>query len=330
MSLVAEQPIKQRAEEFLAESSPVSTPPISVPYGQPRRRTLRARAGLALASVFSDVFGPREPRAFGILMYHRIADVVPGKPRPTWNVQPERFERQLAGLLRRGWQAWPLKQVLDYLDRDLPIPRKTFVVTFDDGYANNLSQAGPILTKLGVPATLFLATAYLDSKRPFPNDDWSAAGQPGVPTEAWRPLSTEECERLVANGLIELGAHTHTHDDFRGRPDDFAADLTENLRVLRERFGVEKPPFAFPYGTVSEGFAAPALSCLVRDAGLTCALNTEAGIIRPGVSPFAWGRFEAEDHDSPRTLAARLGGWYEVVRNLSRRTLSKLKSRNSH
>ena len=49
-------------------------------------------------------------------------------------------------------------------ERGLPIPRKTFVVTFDDGYVNNLTQALPILTRLGVPATVFVATAYLDSQ----------------------------------------------------------------------------------------------------------------------------------------------------------------------
>jgi peptidoglycan/xylan/chitin deacetylase (PgdA/CDA1 family) len=250
---------------------------------------------------------------------------VKGKPKPTWNVPPERLERQLTGLLRRGWQAWPIKQVLSYIERDLPLPAKTFVVTFDDGFANNLTQAAPILTRLGVPATLFLATAYLDTKAPFPSDDWTVAGQPGVPTEAWRPLTTEECQRLIASGLIELGAHTHTHADFRGRPDAFAADLAENLAVLRERFGAERPAFAFPYGTVADGFVNSELTRVVRDLGLSCALSTEAGVVRTGDSPYAWGRFAAEEHDSARTLAARLGGWHEAVRKLSRRSISNFK-----
>jgi peptidoglycan/xylan/chitin deacetylase (PgdA/CDA1 family) len=318
MTLVAEKPTS-------AASTTTERAPLRVPRGPVRRRTLRKTAGLAVATLFSELCGPREAHAFGILMYHRIVDPVPRKPRPTWNVPPARFEKQLTGLLRRGWEAWPLKQVLEYIERDLPLPRKTFVVTFDDGYVNNLTQAAPILTRLGVPATLFLATAYLDSKEPFPSDDWSAAGQPGVPTEAWRPLTTEECHRLAANGLVELGAHTHTHADFRGRPVEFATDLAENLRVLRTEFGVDRPTFAFPYGTVSTGFASPELAGVARKLGLVCALNTESAIVRRGDSPFAWGRFTAEEQDSARSLAAQLGGWYEAVRNLSRRrgTLSR-------
>jgi len=275
---------------------------------------LRERAVIGVASVFSDLLGPREKRAFGILMYHRVANPPPGRAKPTWNVSPRRFEQQLKGLLWRGWRPWPLRQVLECMRRDLPIPRKTFVVTFDDGYANNLIQAYPILTRLSVPATVFLATAYLDSSRPFPSDDWSAAGVPGVPSETWRPLTSEECVRLTANGLVEFGAHTHTHADFRGRTEAFAADLQQNLTVLQERFGVEQPAFAFPYGTKGDGFASAELASAAREAGVACSLTTERTIVRAGDSPFDWGRFAAEEHDTARTLAARLGGWQEALR----------------
>jgi peptidoglycan/xylan/chitin deacetylase (PgdA/CDA1 family) len=192
------------------------------------------------------------------------------------------------------------------------------VVTFDDGYANVLTTAYPILTRLSIPATVFLATAYLDSKRPFPSDDWAAAGQPGVPLETWRVLTSDECHRLIANGLIELGAHTHTHADFRGRPDEFAADLRQNMAILRERFSVERPALALPYGTKADGFACSEFAAAARGVGVSCCLTTEATVVRPGDNPFDWGRFAAEEHDTARTLAARLGGWQEAVRQMKR------------
>lgn len=292
----------------------------NVPLGRAtalRRGLKRVLAGGAW--LLNECCGPREKQAFGILMYHRVADAVKGKPNPTWNVPPERMEEQLAGLLDRGWQAWPLSQVLDHTRRGLPIPRKMFVVTFDDGYANNLHFALPVLTKLGVPATVFLATAYLDTGMPFPNDDWVCAGQPGVPTSAWRPLTTAECRQLTANGLVELGAHTHTHADFRGRPDALAEDLRENLAILRERFGIERPAFAFPYGTKCEGFASPALVRVVQEAGLPCSLTTQDDVVRPGDSPFDWGRITANDYDRAATLASRLGAWHSALRKLANR-----------
>jgi peptidoglycan/xylan/chitin deacetylase (PgdA/CDA1 family) len=312
----------ERPDACAMEVAPSSPRP--VPRGQPRRRvSLKERAILGIASLFSDCCGPREQRALGILMYHRVANPVPGQPLPTWNVTPRSFEQQLSGLLARGWQAWPLKQVLACLERNLPIPRTTFVVTFDDGYVNNLIHAHPILTRLRIPATLFLATAYLDSDRPLPSDDWSVAGQPGVPSESWRPLTSEECRRLIGNGLVELGAHTHSHTDFRGRPAAFAADLRQNLAVLRERFGIERPVFAFPYGTKMDGFVSPELVSAAREVGVLCSLTAESRIVRHGDSPFDWGRFIAEEHDTARTLAARLGGWQDVVRRLGKAALRK-------
>jgi peptidoglycan/xylan/chitin deacetylase (PgdA/CDA1 family) len=293
------------------------------PRGNVRQVGWKRLALGCVAAVVNDCLGPREKQAFGILMYHRIANPPPGQPPPTWNVPPRLLERQLAGLLGRGWVAWPLRQVLDFVHRDLPIPRKTFVVTFDDGYANNFLHAYAILTRLRVPATVFLATAYLDSPQPFPSDDWQSAGKAGVPGDTWRPLTTDEAQRLMANGLVELGAHTHTHADFRGKPDTFVADLKQNLDVLRERFGVERPPFAFPYGTKSDGFASRELTDAARQAGVMCSLTTEGRLVRPGDSPFEWGRFAVEEHDTARTLAARLGGWHEVLRGLGRRVIGK-------
>ncbi len=291
---------------------------LRIPRGLSRRVGLKERAVVAVAAALNDLLGPRVKRAFGILMYHRVASPPPNWPKPTWNVPPWRFEQQLEGLLSRGWRPCALSQVMECLRRDLAIPRKTFVVTFDDGYANILHQAYPILTRLSIPATVFLATAYIDSNQPFPCDDWAVAGQAGVPSDAWRPLTTEECRRLTANGLIELGAHTHTHADFRGRPDEFAEDVRQNLTILRAWFQVAQPAFALPYGTKSDGFASDELASAARAAGASCCLTTEGTIVRAGDSPFDWGRFAAEEHDTARTLAARLGGWQEALRGLKR------------
>jgi peptidoglycan/xylan/chitin deacetylase (PgdA/CDA1 family) len=318
MSLVTEEPLPAAGEGGI----PVETAPPRVPRGGPRRAGLKHRALSWLSAGMGACLGPREPQAVGILMYHRIANPVPDHPPPTYNVTPARFESQLRGLLDRGWQAWPLRQVLSCHARELPIPRKTFVVTFDDGYANVLIHACPILTKLHIPATMFLATAYLDSPYPLPSDDWPAAGRPGVPREAWRPLTTEECRRLAANGLVELAAHTHTHADFRGQPEALLADLRQNLAVLQERFNVGEPAFAFPYGTTAEGFAGGELARAAREAGVACALNTDGELVRPGDDPFHWPRLEVEDWDTAATLAGKLGGWRSALRTLGRRALN--------
>lgn len=277
-------------------------------------RTWRGRLLRWLAGACHDGWGLYGPPAAGILMYHRITDEIPGLPRPTWNVPPRRLAAQLEGLLVRGWQAWPLERVLEHHQRGLAIPRRTFVVTFDDGYANNLYQALPILQRLGVPATVFLATAYLDSPGPFPFDDWEAAGTPRVMSEAWRPLTTAECRQLLASGLVRLGAHTHTHADFRGQPERLRRDLAQCQAVLRDLFFIESPPLALPYGTPEDGFAAAELIAAAREAGVSCCLTTEPERIGPQQSPFGWGRRGVEAEDTAATLAGWLSGWENVLR----------------
>lgn len=279
-----------------------------------------ARWGLLRSAVpFRRWLGRAAEGSFGILMYHRITPNVPGVPSPTWNVTPQQCRRQLAGLLRRGFRPFRLRDLIDHYDTGTVIPANGFAVTFDDGYANNYTQALPILRDLNVPATIFLATGYLDSDRPFPIDDWSAAGSPDVPDDSWRMLTSDEAARLNADDLIELGAHTHTHADFRDRPEALRADLAECLSVLATKFGIENPTFAFPYGTKHLGFVDAELTSVARSAGVRCALTTESEIITPQRSPFEWGRFHVNCSDTGGTLAVKLTGGFDLMRRISRR-----------
>lgn len=276
-------------------------------------RALTRMTAARAAVPFSKLFGPRHQGAFGILMYHRISESFRRVPSPTWNVTPARFRSQMIGLLERGYTPWPLKKVIEHNARGEQIPPRVFVVTFDDGYANNYSSAWPVLQELKVPATIFLATAYLESDEPFPFDDWSAAGSSAVHRDSWIPLTQSQCEEMLDGGLVELAAHTHTHADFRNNPEFLAADLDLCLNSLNRRFGITDPTFAFPYGTRRLGYSGPTLNPVARRLGTLCALTTESRVVKPGNDPFDWGRFTAEGNDTASTLAAKLDGWYEFM-----------------
>src|SRR5437867_1646034 len=91
-------------------------------------------AGSQVSCGLHRSLGGRANGRFGILMYHRIAPLQPAAPGPTWNVTPAALRQQLEGLLQRGYQIWPLLRLIDHCLRVRPIPDKTAVVTFDDGY----------------------------------------------------------------------------------------------------------------------------------------------------------------------------------------------------
>ena len=229
----------------------------------------------------------------------------------------------MRGLLQRGFEPWPLRKILEFHRRGKPIPRRAFVVTFDDAFDNVYQFAWPVLERLGVPATLFLATAYLDSPNPFPMDNWELAGSERVPSVCWRPLTTDHCREMQSSGLIELAAHTHTHRDFRGRPEAFAEDLRRCLAELRKWFGMEDATFAFPYGEKKLGFSSPELVSVAKNVGVLCGLTTESALVRPRDDCFGWGRLMPEDFDTGASLAGKLGGWHGSLRELGRLLLPR-------
>jgi peptidoglycan/xylan/chitin deacetylase (PgdA/CDA1 family) len=281
----------------------------------PLLKDLALRAAVPLDRIL----GSRAAGGIGILMYHRVSDGCAGAPEPTFNVTPRRFREQLGELLARGFEAWPLDRILEHQRAARPVPPRVFAVTFDDGYECVDRDAWPVLRSLRVPATVFLATAFLDRDDPFPFDDWSARGSPRVAAQAWRPLRSEQCREMAADGLVELGAHTHTHADFRGRPPEFERDLARSVGVLADRFGVSAPSFAFPYGVRRLGYASPELVEAAKRTGVTCSLSTEAELVDPAGDPFTWGRFEIGGRDSGATIAARLDGWLDLLRAVRHR-----------
>lgn len=274
--------------------------------------------GLWAGAVLGELLGSQGRDEFGVLMYHRVANETPSLSFPTWNVRPKTFRNQIEGLLRRGFQPLSLSRVFELREKREKLPAKCFVVTFDDVFECVYSNAFPILRELNVPATLFLATAYLDSSDPLPFDDWDAKGDARAPQDHWRAIRVEQCHVMQSSGLIEFGAHSHTHVDFRGRMEELRSDLRTCLQRLHELFGAGPRSFAFPYGTRETGFAGPPLSPVVREEGLLCAFSTEWERAALQGDPFEWGRFLVEEIDTSATLAGKLTGWYSRVRSAAR------------
>jgi peptidoglycan/xylan/chitin deacetylase (PgdA/CDA1 family) len=276
---------------------------------------LVSNVGIGLRAVL----GRRSQAPANILMYHRVAAAVAGVPRPTFNVEPEQFHRQLAELQRLGYEFWPLSRLLDAAERSEPVPSGTLVLTFDDGFECILTQALPVLEELQVPATAFICTGLLDSEAPLPFDDWAVQHCRQLPRDAYMPLTRPQCRELLDSGWIEIGAHTCTHNDFRGHADELLGDLQACLAFLRTEFGIDQPTFAFPFGRVDEGFAERDLVKAARQAGVRCALTTDPCPVDLQHAPFCWGRFNVFPWDSGRSIDARLSGWYRWLPLLRRK-----------
>jgi peptidoglycan/xylan/chitin deacetylase (PgdA/CDA1 family) len=98
-------------------------------------------------------------RDLQILMYHRIAP--PGLDPWRLRVTPDHFEQQLSALKAR-FEVISLAEIPHRQDF-----RNTVAITFDDGYADNLLRAKPILEEFETPATVFITTSYVNADREF-------------------------------------------------------------------------------------------------------------------------------------------------------------------
>lgn len=139
-----------------------------------------------------------------ILLYHRVAEVHPDP----WAlcVTPRHFAEHLEVLRRYGF-AMALQQLAQRLQHDT-LPRRSVIITLDDGYADNLHQAKPLLERYGIPATVFLTTGSMDDGREFWWDE--------VARLLLEPGGLPKTLRLTINGSArqwELGEAAHYREE---------------------------------------------------------------------------------------------------------------------
>jgi peptidoglycan/xylan/chitin deacetylase (PgdA/CDA1 family) len=269
-----------------------------------------------LASRLHCTFGDR-CNDTAILAYHHTHPRLHGIPNAEFNVEPDNFKKQLAGLQEMGFKFVALSEVLDAHRDGRKLAPRSVVVTFDDCFESVYEYAFPILQDLSIPATLFLATSHLDMQGPFPFDPWGGRYRDRVPANFYRPISVAQCREMQSSGLIELGVHTHSHQDFRDRPGELYRDLRESMKRLAQTFGITRPSFAFPFGRKHLGYCGGAMTAAARLAGVRCALTTDCSTVNPTRDdPFEWGRFNSYNDDDSATLAAKCTGWYGWITKL--------------
>ncbi len=146
--------------------------------------------------------GARSVNRLGVVTYHRVAEpaATPELNPRSVTVSPRRFERQMRILLRHRTVV-SLADVVRAVETGAPLPPRAVLITFDDAYADLSGAALPILERLGIPATIFVPTAFPDHpERGFHTDrihrGFTRTTRRGVETPIGRlPLGTPEERR---------------------------------------------------------------------------------------------------------------------------------------
>ncbi len=104
-----------------------------------------------------------------ILMYHSVSEHPTAATRRL-SVGPASLDRQVTFLTQNGYTGMTFSHLADAFAKGLPLPEKTVVLTFDDGYADFAHVAWPILRRHGFPATVFVTSGWIDDAAPTPPD----------------------------------------------------------------------------------------------------------------------------------------------------------------
>ena len=153
---------------------------------------------------------------FVALMYHSVPDLLRARfVDPTYALPAEVFDRQLS-LLKKHCEVVPLELAVSWMRGQGRLPPRAVVLTFDDGCLDNLEVAAPLLRWHRVPATLFVATGYVDRQEPQWIDELYCAfryrQRTRLELHGFAPfeLDSERAEReayeAVAGSLLRLDA----------------------------------------------------------------------------------------------------------------------------
>jgi peptidoglycan/xylan/chitin deacetylase (PgdA/CDA1 family) len=215
-----------------------------------------------------------------VMFYHRIANDYPND----WTISTRGFAAQIRWLRDR----FDLVSLAEAQARITAgrnrIP--TASITFDDGYADNMRFAVPLLMRHKIPFTYFVSTNHVLGNQPFPHDVTA-----GVPLA---PNTPSDLRQLIDAG-VEIGAHTRSHADL-GSPSitrtQIEVEIIGSKHDLENALHREVRCFAFPYG-LPQNMSTEAFR-IAREAGFRAVCSAYGGYNFPGDDPFHIRRFHAD------------------------------------
>jgi peptidoglycan/xylan/chitin deacetylase (PgdA/CDA1 family) len=240
-------------------------------------------------------------RTLRVLMYHKVNDAT---PNPT-TVPTAVFSEQMSLLGELGYEPVSLERVRDHYVRGTPLPHGAVLITFDDGYRDNLENALPILREHGYPAVIFVPIGFLDGDRPLPHEE--VLRTLGVRNET---IDWGELAELEAGG-IRVESHGIGH---RPVSELEAAEAAREIAVsklrLEERLGRPVEAYAFVKGSLAD--YRPEHISLVQQAGYSLGFTSVTGANGPATDRYRLRRYNVEPYPA-RTFELVLAGACDLI-----------------
>ena len=230
-----------------------------------------------------------------ILAYHSVS----AQRRDTLSVSVDRFERQMRWLQGKGYRSETLSTAFDdRVDESGPV----VAITFDDGYADVFEHAFPILSRLGMVATVFLVSDFVNTERIFPWDEKKIKA--GARRSDHGVLNWEQIGTMQEAGW-EFGSHTCSHPRLATLSEEVAwREVSESKAALESRLARPVASFCYPAGNLND-----AVIEMVGRAGYRRAVVTppRAGIPR---GPLTLRRAGIFHRNGTATFVFKTTSWF--------------------
>lgn len=196
-----------------------------------------------------------------VLEYHRVHD-----DDSIYSISPNLFDQQMQYLAQNGYTVISLEQLEDGLTNKAPLPSKSVLITFDDGYEDNYSSALPILEKYNMHSVVFIIV--------------DKVGQQNY-------LTWDEIKEMQARNT-EIESHTLSHQSLLGlNLDEQKKEIEASKFILEQHLGHPVTYFSYPYGDFNSSMFS-----LLQNAGYHGAFSGITGINFPGQNTFAIKRVD--------------------------------------
>lgn len=196
-----------------------------------------------------------------VLNYHQVAN-----KNNALAVEIKDFDAQMKFLAESGCITITPDELYAGLRGEIELPPKPVLITFDDGYIDNYTNAYPILKKYNLRATIFVIPSFTGSYSGY--------------------MTWEQLKEMESNGTITIESHTLTHPKLEALPDDeIRMELLNSKNLLEEKLGHPVEFLAYPTGTYNLHIAG-----IAQDLGYKGAFTIKYGIVDGGSNFFALER----------------------------------------
>lgn len=232
-----------------------------------------------------------------ILMYHEVTRA----PHPDfrkYSVTTRSFAAQMGWLAMAGYRTIDLHTLLAHRRNGTPVPPKSVVITFDDGFRDAAAHAGPIMAERGLSATFFLVAGLM--------------GGPSTWLERERgvslPIMSWDDARALERSGHRCESHSATHPRLAEMAPNVCRDeLVRSREVIEAALGHTVRYVAYPFGSENT-----AVRTIARDSGYDGACGVRIGLSTAADDPLALRRVPVLGTDSLVDFMSRLGTAYAV------------------